>query len=90
MRHSNANSELSALDLEDFFRVLFERTGVAVRPEELTLLARKFLSDAAKEFVTAVEVVDFCAEEADRHEWTVVGNRCACWHAGILSIITFV
>jgi hypothetical protein len=55
---------------------MFERAGVSSRPEELTLLTEKLLAFAGgKSHVSAQQMVDFCADEADRHEWTLVGNR---------------
>ena len=77
LRHSNASSELGSKDLEEFFRVLFDKTATKCKPEELTLLAEKVIADrsSGQKFVAAQQVVEFCAEEADRYEWTLVGNR---------------
>jgi hypothetical protein len=76
LRHSNAASELSGADAAEALKVMFERAGVSHRPEELTLLTGKLLAFAGGgSHVSAQRMVDFCADEADRHEWTLVGNR---------------
>ncbi|KAJ1442329.1 hypothetical protein B484DRAFT_442214 [Ochromonadaceae sp. CCMP2298] len=75
LRHSGAESSLGARDLEEFFRVLFAKTYLKCRPEELTLLAQRFVTNGGGEQVTATQVADFCAEEADRSEWALVGQR---------------
>jgi len=58
---------------------LFQHSGVSYKPEELTLLSEKICSangvNSANSCVSAVSVIEFCAQEADRHEWTLVGNR---------------
>ena len=55
---------------------MFEKTGVAFRSEELTLLTEKLLSgSSSKGFIGAQQMVEFCADEAERHEWTLVGSR---------------
>lgn len=75
MRHSNAASELSSRDVTEAFRSVFERANVKCRPEELTLLAEKLVTKGSAGHVSAQQVVEFCADEAGRHEWTLVGNR---------------
>ena len=57
--------------------MLFDKTATKCKPEELTLLAEKVIADrsSGQKFVAAEQVVEFCAEEADRYEWTLVGNR---------------
>lgn len=76
LRHSNAASELSASDASEALKAVFERTGVSHMPEELTLLTEKMLAGAGGNHISAPQLVEFCANEADRHEWTLVGNRC--------------
>lgn len=81
LRHSNSASELAAKDIVEALHSLFQHSGVSYKPEELTLLSEKICSangvNSANSSVSAVSVIEFCAQEADRHEWTLVGNRYA-------------
>lgn len=75
MRHANAASELKVKDLEDFFHIMFDKTGIKCRAEEITLLTEKVMEGGVDQYIGASKVIEFCADEADRHEWTLVGNR---------------
>ena len=79
LRHCDSASELSQKDLTEALQVLFQHSGVSAKKEELILLAEKISSayhvHSASSSVSADSVMEFCAQEADRHEWTLVGDR---------------
>lgn len=77
MRHSNAASELKTKDLEEFLHKMFEKVGVKCKSEEITLIAEKMMERGIDQHIGATKAIEFIAEEADRHEWTLVGSRLA-------------
>lgn len=54
---------------------MFEKTGVKCRSEEITMIAEKIVEHGVDKHIGAMKAIEFCAEEADRHEWTLVGSR---------------
>ncbi len=76
LRFANSAEELKQADLEEFLRVLFDRTCVKSREEERTLLAQKLMEEHGQQgHIKASKVVSFCAEEADRQDWSMVNHR---------------
>lgn len=61
--------------------MLFDRSAVRYKKEELLLLAQKIVSDASGSSkdssgtVGATYVATFCFEEADRQQWTIISSR---------------
>lgn len=54
---------------------MFEKTGVKCRSEEITMIAEKIVEHGVDKHIGAMKAIEFCAEEADRHAWTLVGSR---------------
>jgi Ca2+-binding EF-hand superfamily protein len=76
LRFANAGEEMKQADVEEFLRVLFERTCVKSKEEERTLLGQKVMEETGQQgFVKASKFVAFCSEEADRQDWTMVNHR---------------
>lgn len=76
LRFANAGEEMKQADVEEFLRVLFERTSVKNKEEERTLLAQKIMEEHGQQgYIKASKFVAFCSEEADRQDWTMVNHR---------------
>ena len=69
-----SGGHLGLHNLRECFRALFDRFGIPHRPEELVLLAHKFVPDDRAE-ITGRDVARFCREESDRQEWSLVSRR---------------
>lgn len=75
LRHANSSEELRGADLEEVLRVVAERTGVKLKPEECILFQQKLLNDDENGTVSATKVVTYISQEADRQDWVLVNNR---------------
>jgi len=59
-----------------FYSTINILSGIKCRAEEVTMIAEKVMDhDGIDKHVGANKVIEFCAEEADRHAWTLVGSR---------------
>eukprot|EP01041_Mallomonas_annulata_P001319 gene1319-2541_t len=70
----NAEGEMSMNNLKEYFRLLTVRQGVNCKPEEIQILAQKFISDD-KDVTLPRTVIDFLSDELKREQWLKAGKR---------------
>jgi len=71
-RFADANGIMNTSSLQEFFKYLFDRHGIAYRAEELGILASKFSTD--KSNINVKDVITYCQVEAERQDWTATGK----------------
>jgi len=75
LNFADAKGYLTANDLGEFFRALFEKLNIKYRIEEVALLSQKFCTVSAEGTANPHEILTYCRDEALRQEWVLVGKR---------------
>ena len=75
MNFADARGFLSATNIGEFTRSLFEKLGTKYRSEEVALLSEKLGALSPSGAVKPQDVIAFCRNEAESQEWAMVGKR---------------
>lgn len=74
MKHLDGEGKLTALDLREFLRSMFERANVKYKPDDLMVIVRKFIKEDEKS-ISPSSFLEFCATELRILDWGLVGKR---------------
>lgn len=72
LRFADASGIMNISSLQEFFKFLFDRHGIAYRPEELGILASKLSNE--KTAINVKDVINYCRIESERQDWAAVGK----------------
>jgi Ca2+-binding EF-hand superfamily protein len=75
LQHANSAEHLKSEDIQECFRVMSDRCGLKLKPEERTLLAKKLLQSKGDQTISATEIMNYISTEADRQDWVLVSRR---------------
>lgn len=73
-KYVDGEGKLSAANLKEFLRHLFDRAGVKFKPDEIMVIVRKFIN-GDKDEIHNQEFIEFCREDFERHEWNITAKR---------------
>ena len=75
LKYADAHGLLTANNVAEYIRSLFENLGTAYRVEEVALLSQKLSALSPNGTVKPQEIIGFCRNESETQEWVVVGKR---------------
>lgn len=74
LRHVNGEGKLTAADLKEFLRSMFDKTGIKYKPEDIMIIVRRFIKDDSTS-IYPTDFVEFCRDDLAKEEWAAVSKR---------------